>query len=113
MTFKMWNWLLKNWPNFTYDKDILKALEYQFSQNSGTVLGVLKHIKKDSKDDLLVEILSNEALKTAEIEGGFLNRESVQSSIKRSLGLKGSSLKTCGIKKKHDLCFFKFQLCQV
>ncbi len=82
-----WNWLLKNWPQFTYDKEILVELEQTFIQNSGTVVGALKHITADSKDDLLVEILSNEAIKTSEIEGEFLNRDSVQSSIKRNLGL--------------------------
>jgi len=88
MTTILWNWLLKNWPQFTYDKELLKKLEQTFIQNSGTVVGALKHITNNSKDDLLVEILSNEAMKTSEIEGEFLNRESVQSSIKRNLGLK-------------------------
>ena len=87
MAYKIWNWLLKKWPHFTYDKEALGELEFQFSQNTGTALGVLKHITQDSKDDLLVEILSTEALKTSEIEGEILNRESVQSSIKRNLGL--------------------------
>ncbi len=87
MTYKIWNWLLKDWPNFTYNKEVLKELDYQFLQNNGTVLGALKHIQKDSKNNLLVEILSTEALKTTEIEGEILSRESVQSSIKRNLGL--------------------------
>jgi len=87
MTSILWNWLLKNWPQFTYDKDNLAELEQKFIQNSGTVVGALKHITNDSKDELLVEILSNEAMKTSEIEGEFLNRDSVQSSIKRNLGL--------------------------
>ncbi|MFC2109942.1 Fic family protein [Bacteroidota bacterium] len=87
MAHKIWNWLLKNWPHFSYDKNILEKLELQFSQNTGTVLGAIKHIEGVSKDDLLVEILSNEALKTSEIEGEILNRESVQSSIKKNLGL--------------------------
>ncbi|WP_394364773.1 DUF4172 domain-containing protein [Polaribacter atrinae] len=38
-----------------------------------------------SKNDLLVEILSEEAIKNSEIEGEILNRESVQSSIKKKL----------------------------
>ena len=87
MTSILWNWLLKKWPQFTYDKEILAELEQVFTQNSGTVIGALKHISADSKDDLLVEILSDEAMKTSEIEGEFLNRDSVQSSIKRNLGL--------------------------
>ena len=79
--------MLEKWPHFTYDKEALGELEFQFSQNTGTAFGVLKHIAQDSKDDLLVEILSTEALKTSEIEGEILNRESVQSSIKKNLGL--------------------------
>ncbi len=87
MTNILWNWLLKNWPQFTYDKESLTELEQAFIQNSGTIVGALKHVTSDSKDDLLVEILSNEAMKTSEIEGEFLNRDSVQSSIKKNLGL--------------------------
>jgi len=86
MSYKIWNWLLKNWPHFSYNKDVLEKLEFQFSQNTGTVFGSIKHIQGVSKDALIVEILSNEALKTSEIEGEILNRESVQSSIKKNLG---------------------------
>ncbi len=87
MTLKKWNWLQKEWPHFLYDKEALKELEFKFSKNSGIVLGVLKHVQDSSKDNLLVEILSDEAIKTSEIEGEILNRESVQSSIKKNLGL--------------------------
>ncbi len=57
MAHKIWNWLLKNWPHFSYDKNVLEKLELQFSQNTGTVFGAIKHIEGVSKDDLLVEIL--------------------------------------------------------
>jgi Fic family protein len=86
MAYKNWNWLHKEWPHFTYKKEVLEQLEMQFSKNSGLVLGTIKHIEGVSKDDLLVEILSEEAIKTSEIEGEILNRESVQSSIKKNLG---------------------------
>lgn len=87
MALKKWNWQLKEWPNFTYNEKALRALEYRFSQNSGMVLGALKHVKDDEKDTLLVEILSNEAFNTSAIEGEYLNRDSIQSSIKKNLGL--------------------------
>jgi Fic family protein len=87
MSYKTWNWNLKNWPHFSYNKDVMEKLELQFSQNTGTVFGAIKHIEGVSKDDLLVDILSNEAIKTSEIEGEILNRDSVQSSIKKNLGL--------------------------
>jgi len=87
MAFKKWNWQLKEWPHFSFDETILKTLEYRFSQNSGTVLGALKHIQDGDKNTLLVEILSNEAFNTSVIEGEYLDRDSIQSSIKRNLGL--------------------------
>ena len=87
MAYNVWNWMLKEWPRFTYDAEALEALEYQFSENRGTVFGLLKHVQEESKDDFLVEILSDEAIKTSEIEGEYLDRESVQSSIRKNLGL--------------------------
>jgi Fic family protein len=84
--YKNWNWLHKKWPHFTYNKEVIEHLELDFSKNTGLVLGAIKHIEGVSKNDLLVEILSEEAIKTSEIEGEVLNRESVQSSIKRNLG---------------------------
>jgi Fic family protein len=86
MAGKIWNWTLDNWPQFTYDTETLRSLEYKFSQRFGTVLGTLMHLADDVKEVLLVEILSNEAIKTSAIEGDILNRDSVQSSIKRNLG---------------------------
>jgi uncharacterized protein DUF4172 len=44
MINKTWNWLQKQWPHFSYDKEALRELEYEFSQNTGTVLGLLKHV---------------------------------------------------------------------
>ena len=41
----------------------------------------------EEKDQLLVEVLSDEAMKTSEIEGEYLNRDSIQESIKKNLGL--------------------------
>lgn len=87
MAYNVWNWMLKDWPHFSYDKKALEALEFKFLENSGTVVGILKHIQEDSKDSFLIEVLSDEAVKTSEIEGEYLNRDSVQSSIKKNLGL--------------------------
>ncbi len=82
-----WNWQRDDWPHFTYDKSQLEALEAQFLKSEGILLGAYKHLSEDDKDALKIEIISNEAIKTSEIEGEFLNRESVQSSIRRNFGL--------------------------
>ncbi len=84
---KKWNWEQKDWPNFSYDEQKLKSLETQFIYDSGILLGAYKHIGDDERTSLTIEIMSDEALKTSEIEGEILNRESIQSSIRRNFGL--------------------------
>ena len=84
---KIWNWQLDQWPHFSFDEEALKPLEYAFSQENGIITGTFKHIEQNDKDALLVEILSNEALNTSAIEGEYLNRDSIQASIKKGLGL--------------------------
>ncbi len=82
-----WNWQRKDWPNFKYKTKELKALEEKFLHRSGLLFGAYKHINDEEKDLLKVELISTEALKTSEIEGELLNRESIQSSIRQNLGL--------------------------
>lgn len=87
MNSNNWNWKSKNWPHFTFDEAAINALELKFSQNTGTVLGAFKHVNSEEKEQLIIEILSNEAVKTSEIEGEYLDRISIQSSIRKNLGL--------------------------
>lgn len=87
MAHAKWNWQQKTWPQFRYHQQDLQALEAKFLQESGIFIGALKHLKKDDQDTLTVDLLSDEALKTSEIEGEYLNRESLQSSIRRQFGL--------------------------
>ena len=83
-----WNWQQEDWPNFTYDLAAIAALEQDFLQQSGLSFGVSKHITSTEKNDLVINLISNEALKTSEIEGEILDRDSLQSSIKKHFGLK-------------------------
>ncbi len=89
----MWNWQQKDWPNFSYDEDAIQEFEEKFLKNSGEHSGALKHISNEDQELLKVELLSEEALKTSEIEGEFLDRDSLQSSICRQFGLETDSRK--------------------
>lgn len=82
-----WNWQQKDWPNFTYDKSTLQQLEADFLKNTGLLQGMLKYLPEEDKLILMVDMMSDEALKTSEIEGDYLNRESIQSSIRCNFGL--------------------------
>src|SRR5271165_2748708 len=82
-----WNWQLPDWPNFTWDKARLAVAEEQFLVGGGVLLGTVKHLGEDDRNQLTVEAMSAEAVTTSEIEGEILDRASVQSSIQRQLGL--------------------------
>lgn len=88
-----WNWQYKDWPEFTYDSEELSEYESQFMQKSGIILGSLKHITEEDKDTLKVNLISDEAFKTSEIEGEILNRDSLQSSIRKQFGLQADHRK--------------------
>ncbi len=82
-----WNWQQADWPHFRYRHEALAVLESRFLLQSGKLYGAVKHLKQDEKQALTVDLISDEALKTAEIEGEYLNRDSLQSSIRRQFGL--------------------------
>jgi Fic family protein len=54
---------------------------------NGLVLGLTEKLKQET----LLEILIEEAIKTSEIEGEYMSREDVMSSIKNNLGLQQSA----------------------
>ena len=87
LSLMTWNWQRPGWPHFSYDSTALASLERQFLLNSGEFFGVFKHVGADDRDALKIELLSDEALKTSEIEGERLDRDSVQSSLRHQFGL--------------------------
>ena len=82
-----WNWERPEWPKFTYNSALLEPLEKQFLLQSGEFVGACKHIGADDQETLKIELISDEAVKTSEIEGEILNRDSVQSSLRQQFGL--------------------------
>jgi len=84
----LWNWQYDNWPEFTYSTEDLAKFEREFFHKSGMLYGSLKHVSDEDQDTFKVDLISDEAYKTSEIEGEILNRNSLQSSIRKQFGLK-------------------------
>ena len=82
-----WNWQKPDWPNFTYDSASLEASEKQFLVSGGVFVGSVRHLVKEERNQLTIEAMSTEAVTTSEIEGEILDRASVQSSLRKQLGL--------------------------
>ncbi len=82
-----WNWTQPGWPHFVYDREALEPFERQFLRSSGEIIGAVRHFEEEDGKVLRIELLSDEAVKTSEIEGELLDRLSVQSSLRRQFGL--------------------------
>ena len=82
-----WAWQHPEWPEFTWRSDRFGQAEQRFLIDGGVFFGSIGHLDAVGKEQLTVEALSVEAMTTSEIEGEILDRASVQSSIRRQLGL--------------------------
>ncbi|MBC7759671.1 MAG: Fic family protein [Phormidesmis sp. FL-bin-119] len=83
----IYNWQQKDWPNFKYDLSGVEEKLYLFSEKIGTVNGVLKTLPEDTQLSAIMDTMVAEAIKTSEIEGEYLSRNDVMSSIRNNLGL--------------------------
>lgn len=89
-----WNWQQSDWPNFRWEQLKLQAYETKFLRQSGIQIGSSKHINEDGFVELVIDLITNEAMKTSEIEGEYLDRDSVQSSLRKNFGIEVSNHRT-------------------
>lgn len=82
-----WNWQQSDWPVFSYDKSRIEESEKRLLLGAGLRFDAFKHLDEEDKQQLTAELIGNEALKTSAIEGESLDRDSLQSSIRRQFGL--------------------------
>src|SRR5258708_36234671 len=82
-----WNWQKPDWPNFTWNRARIEKAEQKFLLGGGVLVGTVKHLPEEDRQQLTVDAMSTEAVTTSEIEGEILDRASVQSSIRKQLGL--------------------------
>lgn len=90
----LWNWQLPEWPRFIYDPKRIAQQDRQFLLRTGSSFAFLKNIEKPDYHQFIVEILSLEGLESSRIEGEILDRESLQSSIKRHFGIQTQKKET-------------------
>lgn len=82
-----YNWQLPDWPNFQYNLEPLYDRLLSISEKSGLINGKIAHLEKNLQTEAYINLLVEEAIKTSEIEGGYINRPDVRSSIKNKLGI--------------------------
>ena len=89
----MWIWEHKDWPHFVYDKEVLRDAERLYLKRAGECIGSVKCFSDTEQENFKIELLTDEATQTAKIEGELLNRDSVQVSMRRQMGLSSDNRK--------------------
>jgi Fic family protein len=80
-------WQSGDWPNWRYDLAVLAGAMADVSRAQGMLLGRLADVGMALRDQASLSTLTDDVVKTSEIEGEHLNVESVRSSIARRLGV--------------------------
>jgi len=85
--FKNYIWQDPQWPHWEYDLKQINGLLTQVYQAQGRLLGCMHHVGIGLRDQEFLRALTEDVLKTSEIEGEMLDPNSVRSSIARRLGI--------------------------
>ena len=95
-----YNWQQKDWTQFSYDIEELEDKLYVFAQKTGLVQGITKGLSKTSHIQTTINVLVSEAIKTSEIEGEYLSRKDVMSSVRNNLKINSSLENVKDVKAK-------------
>ncbi len=98
---------LNEWPHFTWDAGRLEPLIEQVKEERDELLQELKgscfvEVGQDLRDEATVQMLTQEVVKTSEIEGQILDPGQVRSSIALKLGLNLGGLREIDQRKTRD-----------
>jgi len=83
----IYNWQQSDWRNFRYVLNEADDRLLLFAEEAGLINGMFKALPDDIKIETIVNTMVTEAVKTSEIEGDYVNRKDVMSSIRNNLGL--------------------------
>ena len=82
-----YNWQRKDWTNFSFDKTTIKNLLAEYLDQTAFLNGKFSMLDEHEKIEVSISLMTQEALKTSEIEGELLLRSDIRSSIRNNLGL--------------------------
>jgi len=80
-------WQLPDWPHLSYDAVALAAPLAQVHRAQGQLMGRMAELGLAQREQATLQVLTQEVIKTSEIEGERLSLDAVRSSIARKLGL--------------------------
>lgn len=77
----------KNWPELSWDEARLAGLLAEVRYRQGRLLGRMEALGFNLREEATLQTLTEDVIKTSEIEGEKLDNKQVRSSIARRLGL--------------------------
>lgn len=78
---------LKNWPEFHWDQDRLTDKLASVRHQQGRLIGRMEALGFKLRTEAVLQTLTEDVLKSSEIEGEMLDKEQVRSSVARRLGM--------------------------
>ena len=78
---------LADWPNLTWDDSALAQPLAAVRHRQGRLIGRMEALGFPLREEAVLRTLTEDVLKSSEIEGEVLDREQVRSSIARRLGM--------------------------
>jgi len=83
---------LPDWPHFTWNQDLLIQPLAAVRHRQGRLLGQMQALGFQLREEAVLNTLTEDVLKSSEIEGEILDRDQVRSSIARRLGMEAGGL---------------------
>src|SRR5260370_6223834 len=83
----MYIWKQENWPDLTWESGRLAALLGQVSREQGRLLGRMQDLGFDLRREAQLATLTEDVVRSSEIEGEKLDSDQVRSSLARRLGM--------------------------
>lgn len=83
----MYIWQRAGWPRMTWDSPRLSALVAHGSREQGRLLGRMEALGFELRSEAHLRTLTEDVVKSSEIEGEKLDSDQVRSSIARKLGM--------------------------
>ena len=83
----MFVWELPSWPSLHFDASALSTALVNVRHTQGRLLGRMEGLGFALRNQATLQVLTEDVLKTSEIEGQQLNPDAVRSSIARRLGV--------------------------
>jgi Fic family protein len=88
-----YNWQQKDWRQFQYNESTFTEMLLSFMAMAGQSIGYLNGLSNSEQAESIITLLVNEAIKTSSIEGEFISRVDLVSSIRKNLGYETASFR--------------------